>query len=111
MIHHNELCDLTASLLSEVCSDIGIEPSLQPFAREPLQYATANWKDGARLDVVAWNVWSRNWQCAFLTLECLTHFHPPILALHCLNDVVNEQEKCCAYDECIREVERGCFFR
>ena len=28
MIHHNEIRDLTANLLSEVCQDVGVEPAL-----------------------------------------------------------------------------------
>jgi len=52
-IHHNEIRDLTASLLSEVCSDVVVEPALQPVEGELLQFATANEEDGARLDVVA----------------------------------------------------------
>ena len=35
-IRHNEVKDLTASLLSEVCSDVGVEPALQPLDGEPL---------------------------------------------------------------------------
>ena len=41
-ICHKELSDLTASLLSEVCLDVGVEPVLQPLDCEPRQYATAN---------------------------------------------------------------------
>ena len=52
-IRHNEVKDLTASLLSEVCSDVGVEPSLQPLDCEPLQFATANSENGSRIDVVA----------------------------------------------------------
>ena len=29
-IRHNELRDITAALLSEVCHNVGIEPPLQP---------------------------------------------------------------------------------
>ena len=35
-LRHNEIRDLTASLLSEVCSDVQTEPSLQPVAGERL---------------------------------------------------------------------------
>ena len=35
-IRHKEIRDLTASLLSEVCSDVGGEPALQPLDHEPL---------------------------------------------------------------------------
>ena len=56
-ISHNEVRDLTASLSSEVCSDVGVEPALQPVEGKPLQFATANKEDGARLDVVARDFW------------------------------------------------------
>ena len=49
----NEIRDLTTSLLSEVCCDVGVEPALQPVEGEQLQFSTANGEDGARLDVVA----------------------------------------------------------
>ena len=52
-IHHNEIHDLIASLLSEVCCDVWVESALQPLNREPLRYATANSEDGARLEVIA----------------------------------------------------------
>jgi len=51
-IHHNEVRDLTASLLSEVCSDVGVEPALRPVEGKPLQFAAANRDDGARFNVV-----------------------------------------------------------
>ena len=48
-IRHNEVRDLTASLLSEVCSDVGVEPALQSLDGEALQFSTANREEGARL--------------------------------------------------------------
>ena len=63
-IRHNKIRDLTANLLSEICSDVGVEPALQPLNSEPLQYATASREDGAQLDVVTRDFWSQNWQCA-----------------------------------------------
>ena len=59
-IRHNEIRDLTANLLSEVCSDVDVEPALQSLDREPLQYATANQEDGAQLDAVARDFWGQN---------------------------------------------------
>ena len=41
-IRHNEIRDLTANLLTEVCSDVWIEPSLQPLSGETLQGASSN---------------------------------------------------------------------
>ena len=59
-IRHNELHDITAELMSEVCHNVGIKPSLQPVTDEHLVHRTANRKDGARLDVAAESFWVRN---------------------------------------------------
>ena len=39
-IRHNEIRDITASLLSEVCSNVEIEPHLQPLTGEQLALQT-----------------------------------------------------------------------
>ena len=49
MIRHNEICNLTATLLTEVCHDVCIEPELQPISNEILTGASANRQHGARL--------------------------------------------------------------
>jgi len=82
-IRHNEIRDLTASLLSEVCSDVGVEPALQPVEGEPMQFATANGEDGARLDVVSRDFWGRNRQHAFLMSGCSTLLRTPISVPNC----------------------------
>ena len=56
-IRHNELRDITAELLTEVCHSVGIEPTLQPLTGEQFSYRSANVEDGARLDVVAEGFW------------------------------------------------------
>ena len=56
-IRHNEMRDLTANLLSEVCNDVCIEPHLQPITGEHLSGASANTQDGARLDIAANRLW------------------------------------------------------
>ena len=108
-IRHNEVRDLTASLLSEVCSDVGVEPALQPLDGEPLQFATANSEDGARLDVVARDFWGRNRQhvfrCQGLNPFGRSYFCSQLSRCYQLH----EHEKRRAYDEHVREVERACF--
>ena len=52
-IRHNELHDFTASVLSEVCYDLSVEPQLQPLTGETFPLASANVEDGACLDVAA----------------------------------------------------------
>ena len=109
-IHHNELHNLTAEVLSEVCSGVSIESALQPLDSEPLRYATANREDGARLDVVAQDFWGPNRQHVFFDIRVFNPFassysRSPLSRCY----VTNEQEKRRAYDERVREVERACF--
>ena len=52
-IRHNELRDLTASLLKEICHGVATEPTLQPITTETFGAATVNTHDSARLDIVA----------------------------------------------------------
>ena len=54
---HNEIRDITATLLSEVCLDVAIEPHLQALSGEAFPHVTANIQDGARLDIVASGFW------------------------------------------------------
>ena len=52
-VRHNEIRDLTASLLSEVCHNVSTEPHLQPLEGKSLRGASASVENGARLDVAA----------------------------------------------------------
>ncbi len=64
-IRHSEIRNITANLMSEVCPDVGIKPTLQPVTEEQFQLKTTNCKDDARLDVVAQSFWSNETQSAF----------------------------------------------
>ena len=68
-IRHNELRDSTATVLSEVCHDVAIEPVLQRLTGESLHYATANVEDEARLDVSARGFWSSRYQRRFFDVR------------------------------------------
>ena len=46
-IRHNEIRDLTAHLLTEVCHCVSTEPTLQPITGEVFNHATAITEDGA----------------------------------------------------------------
>ena len=88
-----ELRSITANLMSKLCSDVCIEPHLQPLSGEQMHYKSANQDEGTHLDVCATNFWS-NWeQWAFFDIRHRKH----------------EQEKRREYDQRVREVEYGCF--
>ena len=56
-IRHNEIRDLTAKLLTEVCSQVATEPELQLVSPEEFSLSTANTQDGARLNIVMNGFW------------------------------------------------------
>ena len=62
---HNEIRDITCSLLSEVCHDVTVEPTLQPLEGHTLRYASAITDDGARADIQAKGFWVTSHQRAF----------------------------------------------
>ena len=104
IMRHNELRDITADLLQEVCSDVQVEPPLQPLSGEHLSLRTANREDGARLDVAATNFWSHNRQRTFFDVRV---FNPLAQSNNqplptCYRK--QEQEKRRHYDQRVREV-------
>ncbi len=109
-IRHNEIRDITADLLSEVCHNVGTEPCLQPITGERLTYSTANKEDGARLDVVAESFWWRDRQRAYFDVRVFNPFAPSYLSTslaQCYRR--NEWEKKREYEQRVREVEHGSF--
>ena len=70
-LRHNEIRDITAGLLTEVCSNVEIEPSLQPLSGERFAYRSANVQDDARLDIKARGFWGERHQCAFFDVRVL----------------------------------------
>ena len=64
-LRHNEIWDLTANLMSEVCHDVCVEPHLQPIAGENLNGTSAITDNGARLDIAANGFWGGRHEQAF----------------------------------------------
>jgi len=51
-LRHNEVRDLTATLLAEVCSQVCVEPELQLVSNpDDFSFATSSTQEGARLDM------------------------------------------------------------
>ena len=75
IVRHNELRDITAGLLTELCHSDEVEPSLQPLSGESFQYRSANVEDEARLDVVANGFWERG-QKAYFDVKVFNPFAP-----------------------------------
>ena len=62
---HNKVRDLLASLLTEVCSDVAVEPALQPITGETFQRRSTSTDSGARLDIRARGFWGGRSESAF----------------------------------------------
>ena len=56
-LRHNDICDITARYLSEVCPNVEVELELQPLSGERLHFRTSNVDDGVRLDVRVQGFW------------------------------------------------------
>ena len=109
-IRHNEIRDLTANLLTEVCNDVRIEPDLQPVLSDQLSGATANSQDGARLDLSANGVWGGRYEKTFFDVRVFNPHAPSNKNLTppaCYRK--HEKEKKRAYEQRVREVEHSSF--
>ena len=104
---HNELRDLTADLLAEVCKDVAVEPILESLSGETFELASAIRSDEARLDVSARGFWTRG-QRAFFDVKVFDpnaqRYSGQSLS-QCY--ITNEKDKKRAYNERVREVENG----
>ena len=109
-MRHNELRDLTASLLSEVCHDVGVEPLLQPLSGEILAGRSANVSPEARLDISARGFWENRFS---RTLFDERVFHPnassvrmvPLSSQYTRHERMKRRE----YEQRVREID-GCSF-
>ena len=108
-LRHNELRDLTASLLEEVCTNVSREPLLQPLSGESVTMSTVV-GDGARADIAADGFWGISHQRAFFDVSVVNPFSESYRG-HTLPAVYRKVEglKKRKYDVHIRDVEHGCF--
>ena len=107
-IRHNEIRDITAHLITEVCHNVLIEPPLQQLSGEIMSLQSANVQDEARLDIAGF--WGCSHQRAFFDVRIFnpfarTYVNSPLSTCH----KRNEADKRRNYDERVREVEHGSF--
>ena len=109
-LRHNQLRNLTARLLREVCHDVSVEPVLQPLSGEELLGRTCNREDQARLDIAARGVWGNRSQRAFFDVRV---FNPCAQSMRSIRLPAayerQEKEKRRAYQQRVCQVEHGSF--
>ena len=108
-LRHNEIHDLTAHLLTEVCHDVRVEPNLQPITGV-FSSATSNTQEGACLDVVASGFWGGRFERVFLDVRvfnphALSNSRMPLQSCYRMHENIKKR----AYEQRIREVEHASF--
>ena len=108
-LRHNELRNTIASLLSQICKDVTIEPSLTKTTGESFSEKTAIVGDEARLDIRARGFWQAG-QSAFFDIRVFN----PIAKRHVNQELrkcyeINEKEKKRGYNQRVLEIEHGSF--
>ena len=109
-IRHNEVRDTVGGWMSDVCSDVCIEPNLQTITNETLRGASAITEDGARLDIAANGFWDGCFEKAYFDVRIFNP-HAPSNRQQCLAGTYRKYDriKIRAYEQRVREVEHGSF--
>ena len=105
-MRHNEIRDMTASLLTEVCHNVATEPPLQPLSGETLSARSANSNDNARLDIRARGFWN-NHKDAFFDVRVFYPNAPSNRSIDAYRR--HEHAKKREYGQRVRDIERGVF--
>ena len=106
---HNEIRDITASLLTDVCHNVATKPPLQPLTGETLISRSANTEDNARLEICARGFWNNSQDVLF----DVRVFYPNTFSNR--STVVSsiyrrhEQAKKREYGQRVHDVEHGMF--
>ena len=110
IIRHNEICDFTANIMSEVCHNVSIEPYLQPVTGESLSFATSNSQDGARSDIAMNDFWGGQFERTFFDIKVFNPFAPSNGHFQPSNSYrAHENAKKRMYKQQIREIEHSSF--
>ena len=64
-LRHNEIRDLLARELTEICTAVSTEPALQPLSGERFPLRSTNRREDARLDIAARGFWTRGEEAFF----------------------------------------------
>ena len=105
-IRHNEVRDITATLLSEVCTNVEIEPDLESLTGEHVHLRTVNSKQNARLDMAANDVWGGRFQCTFFDVRVFNPFAKSNMDTPFATTYRrHENDKHRQYEQCVIQVE------
>ena len=70
-IRYDEIRNLIAKLMDDICDSVGVEPKVQPLSDEKLKYKMANQDENGHLDVIAHNFWGHDMQNAYFDIRVI----------------------------------------
>ena len=107
-MRHNEVRNITADLLTEVCHGVGIEPP-NPSQRSNFHSELRTWKMEYTWTLLLKNVWGKDRQCSFFdgVFNPLAQMYQNTSLAQCFRR--NKLEKQRAHDERVKEIEHGSF--
>lgn len=110
IIRHNETRDMVASLLTEICHNVCVEPSLQPLTGEQFPLKSTTRDDLARVDVKANGLFGGKYDSTFIDIRVVNPLAPSYSNLS-ISSLYKKQEneKKRKYERRIVEVEKGSF--
>ncbi|CAM1309822.1 Uncharacterised protein r2_g1998 [Pycnogonum litorale] len=110
IMRHNEIRDMMASLLKDLCHDVSVEPPLQPLTGELFPQRSTNTEDLARLDIKASGFYGGPFDTTFLDVRVFNP-HARTYEASSLSNIYRKQEmeKRRKYERRVREVEHGSF--
>ena len=121
IIRHNEIRDILASLLTETCHGVSIEPTLlpsrelmaptdQPLTGETLSLLSANGDTNARLDVAASGIWGGRFERTFFDVRVFNPYAPSNQTPRIQTSYQrHENEKRRKYEQRVIEIEHSTF--
>ena len=109
-VRHNEVRDITASLLTEVCHGVSTEPHLQSLSGESMSHRSVNTEVGARLDVAMYGFWGSRFEKAFLDVRVFnpsaqSNRHGSLAAVYRRHELEKKRQ----YEQWVRDIERATF--
>ena len=106
-LRHNEIRDLTTTLLTEVCTELELQPVHNP---DEFHLSTSNTQEGAQLDIAMNGFWGSCSERCFIDVRVFNPFAPSNSSSS-LSSTFKKHEniKCRAYGQRICEVEHASF--
>ena len=108
-IRHNQVRNITATLLNEICNNVQIEPQLQGLSGEHFDAKTASKHEDARLDISARGFWCSGQKALFdvwvFNSIASRYRNTPLSKCHNINESKNKK----LYNERVLQVEHSSF--